>query len=330
MFEYPISILIAFAVFLWVAIYFIYLSCKLLNLYVFDGADSRTPYLLSAILIFLLNLVFTIMGFIGKELYTVTPFITLFSFISIAYVLLKSRLSGYITVHLNIITKQTSIIIATIIYFMFFSYTVFYINSYIIRYEYLIESVDKTNLFTFLGSMYIYASVYQTSHAVVTLVVGLFFSIFIYVFDKIEKRSKYLLFRDKLLIISMILVFLLKLYFQDSIIWIYISGVNILLIYFIFIIIFSKEAYSIFHHAKAVNVKHGPVDELINKLAAKYKKNKKFSKKDEEKIIYVSNIIKEDKLLEEMVYSQQLLFQPNKRRVLKIIRKIITDRGHII
>lgn len=314
---FPFVITLVFEIFLSLScVYFVYKLCKQ---YIFDGADFRSPFIISVECIFFIIIVLLIVCLITSTYNILVSIILNLSYTTLCLQLLNARLLGYQTMYIPVKIKSFIAIIANIIFVCVIATSLLFI----LPDENIIHFISDTTytLFT-LSYEFLFIMTLSYTNPIIVLIIlssNMLFSALILVFDIIEKRSK-----DKLkidifgIMITLLLAFINKTSNIDTIIFVLLrlaSGFSILLVIFFLI---KKEVGSILLHAKGINVK---VNTCINTIDEIYKKMKKvrymdYSRMDIVKMTQIANICRKDLVVKEAIYTSGIkkLFEDKCRK----------------
>jgi hypothetical protein len=294
---------------------------RLFNRYVFDGADSRVPYIIG---LFIFNLIlqtevyyFLFTGYISP-LFVFQ--VKIYSFIWISY-LFRSRLSGYVTMNLSKEVKNNVYIAFSVVQ---------WIMLFLIFLNFDPTIIDSSHKAGFLSQVHLgrFLSIFSVNYIGKLQIPFFIFSIiapgFLFWFDLSERRYKYIKL-NALFYIPVLSTTLILLNCQVE--WL----LTLLFIVYLFFptFILEKEIKSIIRHSTKIDTRINQINKIINSIVkicpqcpghcVIRNENCKMNTKQRFQIKLIARMIIDDPALEDIVMKKHFF---NHKKYANIYEKI--------
>jgi hypothetical protein len=270
---------------------------KLIHRYIFDGADSRTPFLVPIYAMFLVEL--TIKGYM---IATQTHVAAFTHFISIVYfstffLLVAGRLMCYPFSKVNVRVKNILFAVTSVMYM-----TIMVFTSTIVEPDHTFEIIRESHSINTIA--YSLLMLFKSNTDIAQIASILFFIGGVYAtglslgLDLYEGRSKRTIIAD-LLAVYLVMLFAVLDVLSQSFILTHISVVAIPVIFFVSTIFFAtfaviyREFSSVMKHSTQINTLVNACNRSVMNIA----KKKKLTKRDKMMIQNIASIAASDKVV---------------------------------
>jgi len=280
--------------------------------YLYDGADQRTPYIISSFIFSTLLNLLSIQFLITGQTTTLFSFVVLFYYLVVMVLSTKHRLLGYKAVRFNRIAKiflnaffsvlSTVGILICVSNFKFLNF-------------YIINKGDFINYIRIFNSSLTIN--YSSIIFIVFSIIILASTIINFIFDIVERRS----FSNHIFnIINFLPLFFIVFFILYPIVSItnvmatFLLGIIYLIIPYIET---NKECFSILRHSKGIDSRISSIRKILNSI----KPNKELTSKQIYQLQYIKKIFSNDCQLEEICLPESIL----QRKKTKYLRSLLNE-----